>query len=43
MVYGIKPGQSDNNEIDRDNEIEQPRHQQDEDARDKRDKRRNMG
>jgi hypothetical protein len=43
MVDAIKPGQSDNNEIDRDNEIEQPRHQQDEDAGDQGDKRRDMG
>ena len=34
MVDGIKPGQSDNNEIDRDNKIEQPRHQKDEDTSD---------
>jgi hypothetical protein len=43
MMDGIEPGQSDNNEIDSDNEIEESRHQKNEDSGDKRDKRRDMG
>ena len=43
MVDGIKAGQPDNDEIDRDDEIEEPRHQKDEDTGNKRDKRRDMG
>jgi len=41
MVNGIKPGQSDNNEIDRDDEIEQPRDDQYQDAGNERDDGRN--
>jgi hypothetical protein len=43
MVDGIEAGQADDNEIDRDNEIEQPRHQEDENTADQGDKRRDMG
>src|SRR5579862_5354811 len=40
---GIEPGQSDDNEIDRDNDIEKPRHDENENAGDERHKRRDMG
>jgi len=40
---GIEPGQSDDNEIDRDNDIEKPRHDEDQNAGDERHERRDMG
>jgi hypothetical protein len=43
MMDGIEPHQSDDDEIDRDDEVEQPRHQQDENTADQSDKRRDMG
>ena len=43
MIDAIEPHQSDDNEIDRDDEVQQPRHDQNEDAGDKGDKRRDMG
>ena len=42
VVDAIEPRQSDNNEIDRDDEVQQPRHDQNEDAGNKGDKRRDM-
>jgi hypothetical protein len=43
VMDGIEPGQSDDNEIDRDNDIEKPRHDQDQNAGDECDNRRDMG
>jgi hypothetical protein len=43
VVNGIEPHQSDNNEIDRDDKVQKSRHDQNEDAGDKGDKRRDMG
>ena len=43
VMDGIEPGQSDDNEIDRDNDIEKPRHDEDQNAGDERHKRRDMG
>jgi hypothetical protein len=43
VMDGIEPGQSDDNEIDRDNDIEKPRHDEDQNAGDERDKRGDMG
>jgi hypothetical protein len=40
VVDGIEPHQSDNNEIDRDDKVQKSRHDQNEDAGDKGDKRR---
>src|SRR5271170_3031379 len=42
VVDAIEPRQSDNNEIDRNDEVQQPRHDQNEDAGNKGDKRRDM-
>jgi hypothetical protein len=43
VMDGIEPGQSDDNEIDRDDDVEKPRHDQDQNAGDERDKRGDMG
>jgi hypothetical protein len=43
MIDAIEPHQADNNEVDSHDEIEQPRHQQDENTGDQGDKRRDMG
>jgi hypothetical protein len=43
VMDGIEPGQSDDNEIDRDDDIEKPRHDQDQNAGDERHKRGDMG
>jgi hypothetical protein len=43
VMDGIEPGQSDDNEIDRDNDIEKPRHDEDQNAGNECYKRRDMG
>src|SRR5580692_696625 len=43
VMDGIEPGQSDDNEIDRDDDIEKPRHDQDQNAGNEGHKRRDMG
>src|ERR1700733_6387626 len=42
VVDAIEPHQTDNDEIDRDDEVQQPRHDQNEDAGNKSDKRSDM-
>jgi hypothetical protein len=43
VVDSVETHQSNDDEIDRDNEIEQPGHEQDENTGDQGDKRRDMG
>src|SRR5580692_6642695 len=43
VMDGIEPGQSDDNEIDRNDDVEKPRHHQDQNSGDERDKRGDMG
>src|SRR5580704_7262522 len=43
MIDGIEPHQSDNNEVDRDDKVQKSRHDENEDAGDERDQRRDMG
>ncbi len=43
MIDGIEPDQSDDNEVDRDDIAQQSRHDQDEDAGEEGDKRRDVG
>jgi hypothetical protein len=43
MMDGIEPDQSDDNEINRDNNVQKPGHDQDENSGDQGDQRRDMG
>ena len=43
MMDGIEPHQSDDDEIDRDDEVQQSRYKEDENTADQGDKRRDMG